>query len=110
MKVLVGHMLDEIIDLKKETEESNLGQELTSHPLMQWSNSGCGYHFSPIVQTILCKKRCNYLINPAAFSRNRHPQSGIGHKPFIMSPSLIYTEQFSYVSINRKCKAFSMDQ
>lgn len=30
-------------------------KDLTSHPLMQWRNSGCGYHFSPIVQIIFCQ-------------------------------------------------------
>lgn len=28
---------------------------LTSHPLMQWSSSGWGYHFSPMVHTMLCR-------------------------------------------------------
>lgn len=43
----------------KKNKNKEKKNDLTSQPLMQWRNSGCGYHFSPMVQTILWKRKCN---------------------------------------------------
>lgn len=56
IKLLKSYVIDETITLHIQKIDSiDSRQALTSHPLMQWSNSGCGYHFSPIVHTMLCK-------------------------------------------------------
>lgn len=60
------------------------GSVLTSHPLMQWSSSGWGYHFSPMVHTMLCGAKTENSVSvfqPAVPQSDQQVNSGNVYRP-----------------------------